>query len=183
MSLLILALTLFILDAASSARLWEFEPLSFEGTSSDPAKLNIDLAIERIKRGEFAMNGIIDCKYDMDETTMVEGIFLRSNTGDEDDYKLMPWSIPKQSFKAFVASYYENVALKNVGYCSNLPALENADPWPRDVYKFENCVYTGDGLPEVAPEGFYKVTFIFTGEVEWTFTAKSKVTLKMDLYG
>ncbi|ALC42392.1 CG18538, partial [Drosophila busckii] len=168
-------------------RRWDYEPLTFEGTSSDPSKLNIDMAVERVKR-EFAMTGVIDCKYDMDKTTMrcyklplqVEAVGYRSNTGDEADYKLLPWAVPKQTFPEFLGKYYEHMALANVGHCSNLPAVENMTPWPQNAYKFDKCIYTGDGLPDIAPEGFYKVIFTFTGEVDWTFTVISKITSRKD---
>ncbi|XP_017836707.1 uncharacterized protein LOC108595931 [Drosophila busckii] len=185
MSLFIVWLTLlFILfDAAKGERRWDYEPLEFEGISSDHSKLGIDLGIKRIKRGEFAMDGVIDVKYDVDDTTMIEAIAWRSNTGDEDDYKLMPWCIEKQTFGKFIENYYESMVLKNIGHCTNFPAVDNVHPFPKNAYKLDMCEFTGEGLPEIAPEGYYKIIFSATGEVDWSFMVKTKVVPKTDLYG
>ncbi|XP_026835970.1 uncharacterized protein LOC6547081 [Drosophila erecta] len=114
---------------------------------------------------------------------MVEGQAYRSNTGDESDYKLLPWAIPKQTFSDYINTYYKDVVIKNLGHCSNLPRFEGKfqSPWPRKTYKVDKCKINGDGLPEIAPPGFYKIvlTKFGPGQPTWGFTAVMKVTNKM----
>ncbi|ALC42390.1 CG18538, partial [Drosophila busckii] len=161
-------------------RKWDYEPLSIEATTSDASKLSLTTEVERLSRSEFAFTGTIEFNYDIDDTTTIEAVSYRSNTGNEDDYKLLPWKLQKQSAKEFFKGYYEQYIFKNLGHCSNLPQLDNIDPWPKNTYKFEHCVVTGEGMPELVPEGFYKVVFSVDGEVDWVITAVAKITAKTD---
>ncbi|ALC42391.1 CG34028, partial [Drosophila busckii] len=105
----------------------------------------------------------------------------RSNTGNEEDYTLMPWSVPKQTYEEYTKSFYESIVHKNLAHCSNLPTPDKAYPIPKGtVYKFDRCVVDGDGMPDYAPDGYYKVVFNATGEVEWTVTIIVKITKKTD---
>ncbi|XP_017835540.1 uncharacterized protein LOC108594913 [Drosophila busckii] len=162
---------------------WEYEPISIVSQTSDPNKLNLESEVVRINRGEYAFSGELFWNFDADETTMVESMGYRSNTGNEEDYKLLPMGIPKQTYQEYLENFYEKMLYLNVKNCSKLPEPENAWPWARGTYTFKNCVATGDGLPDVTPEGYYKVVFMVTGEVEWNMTSIVKVTTKVNLYG
>lgn len=108
----------------------------------------------------------------------VEAYGYRSSSGNEEDYKLLPWSIPKQPFEKFIEEYYEKMIFKNLQHCSNIPETKDAYPWPKGTYTFDKCIVAGEGMPEIAPEGYYKVIFEVTGQCEMRFTTIVKVTTK-----
>ncbi|XP_039483037.1 uncharacterized protein LOC120446233 [Drosophila santomea] len=168
---------------AGAARNWDYEPISFTATSSDESKLKFEAKLERLGRSDYGISGIIEWKYDTNEETMVEVQAYRSNSGDESDYKLLPWAIPKQPFYDYLNTYYKDVIIKNLGYCSNFPQYEGKfqPPWPKKTYKIDKCKIVGDGLPEIAPPGFYKIVFtkFGPGQPTWGFTLVAKLTNKM----
>lgn len=107
----------------------------------------------------------------------------RSSSGSEDDYKLLPWTIQKQTFEKFANDYYEKLFFNNLHHCSNIPETKDVYPWPRGTYTFDKCVVVGDGMPEIAPEGYYKVFFEVTGECRILFSAILQVTTKTAVLG
>lgn len=114
----------------------------------------------------------------------MEAVVYRSSSGAEADYKLLPWSIPKQSFYEYLNTYYKDVIMKAFGHCSNIPQFEDKfqPPWPVQTYVADKCVLGEDnGLPEIAPPGFYKIIFSLSGtdQPTWGFTAIFKLTTKM----
>ncbi|EDW62191.1 uncharacterized protein [Drosophila virilis] len=186
-----------LLNGCAGKRYWEYEPLSFKVQTSDPKKMNIVAITERVGPGKYALTATLDWNYDTDETTIsncvlnqislifsqVEAVAYRSSSGNPDEYILLPWSIPKQMYKKYTASYYKDILFKNLGHCSNLPQPDNVDPWPRNIYKLEKCVLTGDGLPEIAPQGYYKIIFRVTGEVDWSLELIAKLTTTDNFFG
>lgn len=91
----------------------------------------------------------------------------------------MPWHVTKQPFKTFTATFYDDLVLKNFANCTmNLPP-EPLDPWPHIRLEFTNCQPNWEGMPELAPQGFYKLVFIVEGEVEWGFSAIARVFHKL----
>jgi len=52
-------------------------------------------------------------------------------------------------------------------------------PWPKNVYILDKCVANGEGLPDIAPEGYFKLVYKMTGQVEWGFTLIVKVEHKV----
>ncbi|XP_030388103.1 uncharacterized protein LOC115634487 [Scaptodrosophila lebanonensis] len=164
----------------AAERSWEYEPKSVTGTSSDEEKLKLSFRVDRVSRGEYAVSGEINWNYDVHDDTMIEALCYRSNTGGN-DYKLTPWSIPYQKLDDFLEKFYENLIVKNVGHCSNIPKFgkKYTPPWPKNRYIFDRCVINGDGFPETAPDGFYKVVANITGEVQWVLTFVVKVTTKL----
>lgn len=105
----------------------------------------------------------------------------RSTSGDENDYKIMPFSIPKQPYVEFMNSHYKNVVLPNLGDCSNLIKFDGKfePPWPQDTYVLDKCVANSDGFPDMVPEGYYKVNFTLTNPVDWGFILIVKITTKL----
>ncbi|XP_016988925.1 uncharacterized protein LOC108051350 [Drosophila rhopaloa] len=174
---------ILFLHLAKAARKWDYEPISMSTTSSDDSKLKFDGKIDRLGRGEYGLTATIEWKYDTNEKTMVEATAYRSSSGDEKDYKLLPWSIPKQTFYEYIDTYYKDVIIKNVGHCSNLPNFKGKfqPPWPKNTYKLDKCKFDGDGLPEIAPPGYYKIIFnkFGPGQPTWGFTAVFKLTNKL----
>ncbi|XP_023168324.2 uncharacterized protein LOC111597715 [Drosophila hydei] len=173
---------LFLLECCLGARNWVYEPLSVEVKTSDPTKLNIEAKLDRIGR-DFTISITLDWNYDVDETTMVEAYSYRSASGNENDYTPLPWTMPRQTYKKYTETYYQNIVYKNLANCSNLPKPDNVDPWPRGQYILDKCVANGDGLPEIAPEGYYKVIFQVFGEVDWEFLVISKLTNNKNILG
>ncbi|SPP75886.1 uncharacterized protein LOC117592396 [Drosophila guanche] len=174
-------MVILMIQSSMGERNWEYEPVSITAFSSDESLLKIGARIDRLNRGEFAFSMTIDWNYDADDNTMVEADAYRSITGDENDYKILPWSIPRQPFYEYLNGFYKDAFIKNVGHCSNFVQFEGSyeSPWPRNVYKLDKCVANGEGLPEIAPEGFYKIVYTTSGQVEWGFTLIAKVTAKV----
>ncbi|XP_030381198.1 uncharacterized protein LOC115629009 [Scaptodrosophila lebanonensis] len=163
-----------------AARSWDYEPKSVTVSSSDEQKLRISFRVDRINRGEYALSGEIDWKYDVQDDTMIEILCYRSNSGGN-DWKIMPWSIPYQKYEDFVNTFYKEMVTKSIGHCTNMPQYEKKyqPPWPKKLYVFDHCVVNGDGFPEHMVEGYYKVIINITGEVHWVLTFVLKVTSKL----
>ncbi|KAH8400797.1 hypothetical protein KR009_000969, partial [Drosophila setifemur] len=162
-------------------RRWDYEPISIVTYTSDESKIKANAKIDRVARGEFAVSATIDFKYITDDTSQVEGVAQRSTSGDESDYKLIPFSIPRQSYIEFLNGPYKDVVIPNVGYCSNLVQFEDKfePPYPQGIYTVDKCVATLDGLPEVVPEGFYKINMTFYNPVDWGFILVVKISNKL----
>lgn len=109
----------------------------------------------------------------------IEALCYRSSSGAEDDYKILPFSIPNQPFKDFVKSYYKDIIYKSFQHCSNAPPPEEAYPWPKGDINFDMCSTNGEGLPENLPEGYYKVIFKITASTQIVYTAIIKLTTKL----
>ncbi|XP_017014795.1 uncharacterized protein [Drosophila takahashii] len=178
-----IGILLLCLQLARAARKWDYEPISMSTTSSDESKLKFDMKIDRLGRADWGMSATLEWKYETNEETMVEASAYRSSSGDESDYKLLPWAIPKQKFYDYIDTYYKDVIIKNLGHCSNLPKYEGKfqPPWPQNTYKLDKCKIDGDGLPDIAPPGFYKIIFTKSGpgQPTWGFTAVFKLTNKL----
>ncbi|XP_017025074.2 uncharacterized protein [Drosophila kikkawai] len=177
-------LGVLLMQSCRASRKWDYEPISLKTFTSDPSQLKIEAKIVRIRRGDFAISANCEWKYTTDESTMVEAYVYRSSSGDEADYKLLPWAIPKQPFYDYLDHYYKDVVMRTLSHCSNIPQIKGKfqPPWPVQTYVIDKCVLgEGDGLPEIAPPGFYKLTFNFSGtdQPTWGFTLVLKVTTKL----
>lgn len=115
--------------------------------------------------------------------SQVEALIYHSQTGGEDDYKQMPWNVPQKPFSEFMAEFYKDMLYANLGECSNLAEPGKEIPWPMITYKFANCAVTGEGMPEIAPEGYYKIFFTVTGQVDWGFVFIMKIVSKTNAMG
>ncbi|XP_016940568.4 uncharacterized protein [Drosophila suzukii] len=172
-----------LINGIRAARRWEYEPISVTGISSNDSLISFDTKIVRISRGEFGVSGIVEWNYDTTDKTMMEAVVYRSSSGDESDYKLLPFSVPKQSFYDYLNSYYKEVIMKNLGHCSNVPQFKGKfqPPWPKKTYIAEKCVFKADGLPDIILPGFYKIVFNCTGpnQPSWDFIGIAKIRNKM----
>ncbi|KAH8357754.1 hypothetical protein KR200_003252, partial [Drosophila serrata] len=165
-------------------RKWNYEPKSLTSYTSDPSKIKIVTKINRVRRGDYAISAKVEWKYAANALTMIEAIAYRSSSGAEADYKLLPWSIPKQPFYEYLDNYYKDVIMKMFSHCTNLPQFEGKfqPPWPSKTYVIDKCVLgDGDGLPEVVPPGFYKIVLSFSGtdQPSWGAVAILKITPKI----
>ncbi|XP_017835537.1 uncharacterized protein LOC108594911 [Drosophila busckii] len=176
-------LLIALFEDCTCKRQWEYEPISIVAQTSDRSKLNLEAEVVRVKRGEYAFTGVLYWNYDADETTLVECNAYRSNTGEEADYRRLPLNIPKQTFKQYLDAFYTTTVFLNTRNCSGLPHPDNVWPWAKQTYRFENCGAAADGMPDLMPEGYYKILFLVTGEVVWNLTTIVKVKTKIDLFG
>ncbi|EDV55054.1 uncharacterized protein LOC6547082 [Drosophila erecta] len=177
-SVLIL-LALLLISRCEAARKWDYEPISVSTTSSDESLIKLEANIVRIGRGQYGVSARVEWNYDVTERTMVDGVVYRSSTGDESDYKLIPWSIPKQSFYDYLNGFYKDMMMKNFASCSNMPQFKGKfqPPWPKNTYFGNKCMIDGDGLPDMVPPGFYKIIFNCTGpdQPSWSFVGIFKI--------
>ncbi|XP_017077704.1 uncharacterized protein LOC108112378 isoform X2 [Drosophila eugracilis] len=174
-------LIVLTVDQCSGKRKWEYEPLSIETYTTDESKLKIEAKIDRIGRGEYGISANIEFKYEADDNTMVEASAYRSSSGEENDYKVIPLSIPKQHYIDFMNSHYKDVVIPNLGGCSNLVTFDDKfePPWPQKTYVLDKCVADSDGFPDIVPEGYYKVNFTMMGPVDWGFILIVKISTKL----
>ncbi|EDW48432.1 uncharacterized protein LOC6609765 isoform X1 [Drosophila sechellia] len=174
-------LILLIVDQCYGKRKWDYEPLSIETYSTDESMLKIAAKVERVGRGAYAISANIEFKYTPDDNTMVEAMAYRSTSGDENDYKIIPLTIPKQPYVQFMNNHYKDVVLPNLGGCSNLVKFDDKfePPWPQDTYVLDKCVANSDGFPDMVPEGYYKVNFTIMNPVDWGFILIVKITTKL----
>ncbi|XP_050743280.1 uncharacterized protein LOC108029979 [Drosophila biarmipes] len=174
-------LIVLLANHCTGARKWTYQPLSIETYSTDDNLLKISAKVDRIGRGDYGISAEIEFKYDVDETTMVEAVAYRSSSGEENDYKIIPLSIPKQNYIEFMNSNYKDVVIPNLSGCSNLITFEDKfePPFPKDTYKLDKCVADSDGFPDIVPEGYYKVNFTMSGQVDWGFIIIVKISNKL----
>ncbi|XP_030246918.1 uncharacterized protein LOC108652710 [Drosophila navojoa] len=178
----VLAVTFLVIGlchGCAGMRNWDYEPLSVHFVTSDASKINVVSEVVRVGRYDYAISANLTNTEDVDETTMIEALCYRSKSGAEDDYTILPFSIPNQPFKDFAKTYYKDIAYQSLKHCSNAPTPEEAYPWPKGVVTFNMCSATGEGLPEYLPEGYYKIIFKIGGRVEMVYTAIIKLTTKM----
>ncbi|XP_017077701.1 uncharacterized protein LOC108112377 isoform X2 [Drosophila eugracilis] len=177
-----IGILLLFIHLAKAARTWDYEPISFVGYSSDESRMTFDAKIDRAGRSNYGFSAILEWKYEVNEETTVEALGYRSPNGDESDYKLLPWAIPKQSFSDYASTSYKEVILKTLGDCTNFPRFKGKFqfPWPQNTYKLDKCKLEADGLPEFAPSGFYKMVLTVTGKDQptWGCTFIARITSK-----
>ncbi|XP_060659071.1 uncharacterized protein LOC132793293 [Drosophila nasuta] len=162
-------------------RMWDYELISIEASTSDPDKLSNDFRVKQNRKGEIYFDGYIYFNYDFANFgTMVESSAMRSQAGNENEYAPVIWSIPKETYDEFMENYYKDIIYSNVGSCTNLPEPENIVPWKSHNYTFVNCKIEPHGFPDIVPQGYYRVNFKVTGEVNWGFVGVVRV---FDKYG
>nr|XP_044250724.1 LOW QUALITY PROTEIN: uncharacterized protein LOC123003170 [Drosophila takahashii] len=137
-----------LINGIRAARKWEYEPLSVTSTTSNETFSLVKIQIVRIRRGEYAISANVKWDYDTTDETMVEAYAFHSVSGDANEYKVLPWSIPKQPFYHYLNTYYKDVIIGNCAHCSNIPVFKDKfePPWPKKTYIGEKCVMNGDGF-------------------------------------
>nr|XP_016940562.1 uncharacterized protein LOC108017904 isoform X2 [Drosophila suzukii] len=176
-------LGVLLFNGCGAARRWEYELMSVETYSSDESLMKIDVKVERVDRGVYGVTGSVNWNYDTSDETMVQASVFKSNSGDESDYKSLPWAIPAQSLYEHMNTYYKDVSMKNFKHCSNVPQFEGKfqPPIQKQIYSGDKCVINCDGLPDIVPPGFYKIIMKCSGpgQPTWNATVISKVTTKI----
>ncbi|XP_017044438.1 uncharacterized protein LOC108090333 isoform X2 [Drosophila ficusphila] len=175
---------LFLLfSGCEAARKWEYELLSLEVFSSNPKLMKIEAKVVRMGRSEIGLSATLDLNYDVTDETTIEVIAYRSNSGDEGDYKMLPWAAPKQPYYEYLNTYYKDFVMKDFASCSNLPQFKDKfqPPVQKKKYYAEKCMVIGEGLPDIVPPGYYKLIFNCTkpDEPYWGFIAIVRITTKL----
>ncbi|XP_017044443.2 uncharacterized protein LOC108090338 [Drosophila ficusphila] len=178
-----LCLLFLFLIGCKAARKWEYEPLSVKVFYSDPDQMKLEAHIVRMGRADFGMSATADLNYDATDETMIEVIAYRSRSGDERDYKMLPWTVPKQPYYDYLNIYYKDLFMKDFASCSNFPQFKDKfePPMQKKKYYVDKCMINGEGLPDLLPPGYYKLKFNCTGPNQpyWGFIAIVRVTTKL----
>ncbi|XP_070068209.1 uncharacterized protein [Drosophila takahashii] len=182
-SFVLIWLVVLLINGIRAARKWDYEPLSITSTTSDESLILFKMKIVRIRRGEYGISANVKWNFDTTNETMIEASAYRSISGEDNDYKVLPWSLPKQPFYQYLNTYYKDVIMKNFAHCTNIPVFKDKfePPWPKKTYIGDKCVIDGDGLPEIAPPGYYKIVFAGSGpdQPSWSFAAVVKLTIRI----
>ncbi|XP_037716311.1 uncharacterized protein LOC119551182 [Drosophila subpulchrella] len=170
-------------DECAARTNWEATPLSIGGSTTNPSAMDIDLRLERISRSEFGFSGTFFWNIDMDDNVMVEMRILNSYSGNEDDYKLTPYSIQPQKFIDYINTFYKDMLIPNLGNCTDMPRFDDGyvPPWPKATFNFTRCTLNGKGLPDILAEGFYRGEAIITAlpTVAVNISATLRIKTKM----
>ncbi|KAH8381886.1 hypothetical protein KR009_000763, partial [Drosophila setifemur] len=162
---------------------WDVTLLSIKCESTNPSAMNTSLRIERLGRGEFAISGTFFNNIELDKDVIVELRIYRSHSGNEEDYKLTPYSIAPQPFDVYLNTMYRSVLMKTIGDCHDMPKYENGYdyPFPKGTFNITRCQLTGGGLPEILTPGFYRGEAIIDAHptVVQTLTLIVRISLKM----
>ncbi|XP_013111988.2 uncharacterized protein LOC106090371 [Stomoxys calcitrans] len=157
---------------------WTFEIQSVETTTSDPNIIDLELAVERVSRGVYAISGAFDLKTDVVEgdNNQVEALVYRSSDGVE-EYKPIPFKMTRQHVYDAFNGYYKDMLMDTLKDCSDLPVFKDkiTPPIEKKLYTLTQCQFTRDGFADHVATGFYKVVLYGTGECDWGITVIAKV--------
>ncbi|XP_065365420.1 uncharacterized protein LOC135958445 [Calliphora vicina] len=161
---------------------WSYELKSLTAQTSDTEKLKIDLQIERISRGVYAISGTALINIDIvdGDSNTVAAKSYRSAQGDN-EYIVLPFQMPALHFHTFLNTHYKDVLMDTLKDCSDLPAFEDKfePPLEKKLYTLNACQFSQDGLPNYLQGGFYKLLIIGTGDVDWEIEIVSEITTEM----
>ncbi|XP_065365418.1 uncharacterized protein LOC135958443 [Calliphora vicina] len=161
---------------------WSYELKSLTSQSSDTEKMKVDLDIERVSRGVYAISGTILINFDIVEGdgNTIAAKSYRSAQGDN-EYNVLPFQMPALHFHNFFNTHYKDVLMGTLKDCSDLPVFEDTfePPFEKKLYTFDACQFSQDGLPNHLQEGFYKLVIIGTGAVDWEMEIIAEVTPAM----
>ncbi|XP_037818839.1 uncharacterized protein LOC119608474 [Lucilia sericata] len=168
--LIIGVIYLFGFVATFDKRSWIYELTEVNTKSSNPDLININLSIERIKRGVFALSGEFYMNLDMTEGdgNNVQLKSFRSTNGDG-DYRSIPLQMSQRHFYEAFNSHYKSVLMDTFKDCSDLPVFEDkfTPPLEKKTYILDKCQISQDGMPNHMEAGVYKIVLSGTGDVEW----------------
>jgi len=110
----------------------------------------------------------------------IEIIASHGVSGREEDYRELLYQVPKMTLTEFVNNYWDELVHPNLGSCSNFPKFhgEFVSPFPKKCYILNDCEFTGDGIPDILPVGYYKMLIQMTGQAELTIIFIFKLTPK-----
>ncbi|BFG00669.1 uncharacterized protein DMAD_00602 [Drosophila madeirensis] len=156
----------------AKAKSWTYTLQETSCRSSDESIIKAETRIERMGRGEFGLSGSLTLAVQLPEDMEVEVLAYRSTDGGA-NYKLQPYSLPRQSIYAAINSFYKDMIMESAANCSNLPQFKDkltvVEP---QKFTYEKCQVSTDAFPQYVPDGFYKINFVTYGlvEVVWELT-------------
>ncbi|KPU77352.1 uncharacterized protein Dana_GF27976 [Drosophila ananassae] len=150
----------------SAEKTWTYKFESAQMNTGNKDTAYGDIRIDRIERGEFGLSGnlvtLIDVTQDMD----VEALMYRS-TDDGANYKLQPYSLPRQPIIEAMNKFYKNMIMPSAANCSNFPQFEGKlTELPAQKFHYEKCKVSSDGFPQHMPDGTYKMTYKTYGAID-----------------
>ncbi|KAH8378140.1 hypothetical protein KR093_009558, partial [Drosophila rubida] len=157
-------------------RRWDYEFLYFALESSDENLINVTSRLEHEELGKQYFYAVIDWKHMCNETTRFQGKAYFSQSGRDEDYRVLPYNIPNISFEVFFGQYYKQLIHSELGNCSNLPTFDEFALFcKKATFVFNKCRPSMNAFPEMLPRGYYKIVFQIIGEAVLTFSAITKV--------
>ncbi|XP_046803205.1 uncharacterized protein LOC124419052 [Lucilia cuprina] len=170
--LAILSILLLICDnvIATEKKNWMYELTEVNTKSSNTDLININLSIERIQRGVYALSGEFYVNIDITEGdgNDVEVKSFRSPNGDG-VYKSIPLEMSRRHLYEALNSHYKDVVMETFKDCSNLPYFEDefSPPLEKKTYVLNKCQFSQEGLPNHLETGVYKIILTGYGQVDW----------------
>ncbi|KAM7347108.1 uncharacterized protein ACRADG_006769 [Cochliomyia hominivorax] len=162
-----------------AGKTWTYELKSITSKSSDTEKIQINLEIERVSRGVYAVSGEIKIFFDITEgdTNYITAKSFRSAQGDN-DYKVLPFQMPSTHFLNVLNTHYKDILMDTLKDCSDCPVFEKefVPPLEKKVYTLNACQFSQDGLPNHLQDGFYRLLIIGTGDVEYEIEVIAEIT-------
>lgn len=155
---------------------WSFELLDVDCSCENTDNCEIDCEIVRVSRGVFAMDGFIDLKIDVDDSTTIEGSLYRSNTVGN-NYQKLPLEIANETLTVTMNEYYKKFLMNDIQNCStNAPFFENFEaPLTKRKLELRHCNVSTDNLPSHMSEGLYKLNIIVYGPSKLMMSISFKI--------
>ncbi|XP_065365419.1 uncharacterized protein LOC135958444 [Calliphora vicina] len=161
---------------------WSYELKSLTSKTSDSEKMKINLEIERVSRGVYAISGTVLINFDVVEGdgNTIAAKSYRSVLGDN-EYNVLPFQMPATHLHKYFNTFYKDVLMDTLKDCSDLPAFEDKfePPFEKKLYTFDACQFSQDGLPNHLQDGFYKLLLIGAGDVVWEIEVIAEITTEM----
>ncbi|KAH8302741.1 hypothetical protein KR044_010366, partial [Drosophila immigrans] len=181
-------------------RNWEYELISFYTYSNDESQFNISSRIERSARNDLSFSMDIDWKYDIAEVDTVfmrfeylnelsldnhccccfqlEMKIYRSPDGNTNEFRPIPYAIPETKASELIGKYYDDLFYSALSHCSNLVKYQDFPngKFPQKHYEFRRCVVNYSTLPQLMPQGTYKVEFVILHGFKWGVEVVARVT-------
>ncbi|XP_065076508.1 uncharacterized protein LOC135700045 [Ochlerotatus camptorhynchus] len=122
-----------------------------------------DLRITKLNRTCAVLNGTMNVFVDMDDrfTFQIKSAHSRLGNNQFNEY---PMKIPEQQFCQFLNDTYREYQ-EIFEQTTNLPRIESdvPCPLPAEGYWFKHFVLKPETMPQMIPEGYWRLTALFTG--------------------
>ncbi|XP_037942909.1 uncharacterized protein LOC119675773 [Teleopsis dalmanni] len=153
----------------------DVEFISVKGSSSNNDIFETNMKLERIKRGVYALSGLMDFKEDTTDEWMVEIVVLKSRYGNN-PYKPTAIKAPKDTLHNNINGVYKRFFMNYTRECApKAPQIVGkfVPPLTKRRILFTRCIVTTKYFPPMEP-GYFKFISKFSGRVNasWEVLAK-----------
>lgn len=148
---------------------WTYDLIDIQIHNGDLSVMEFNLTVVKIKRGEYAMNGWLDIRQDMDDSLFLEMKFFTSQTGGPNAvWKKMSMEMRNSSLTTFMNKHYKTMVMESLKECTeNAPVFDEFEaPLTKRLIKINNCIFKSDNMPAQMAKGFYKLPWKFSGQYE-----------------